>query len=697
MRIFITCGDSFENLENADLSQKYSMPLSSAVDGHLSLPVVTGSVWPVQAITIKQKDENGNILSNGTAGNYHMAIKEQVQPGTTTVNPSDYKFIFEKQIVNNLSYIYSDTNPNTYFEYEKLKVSNNNGSDYDYEFQYLNSINNQNSYVPWNNASDDPLKLTLVVERIEGNPLSANAINILPFFGYDENGVSTVKVTSIVLESTDAGSNKIEEIITNPIVIGSTIVPSGVQNSSFYFHKKASIKFSQRNLTRATITFVQENPTDITIKHAYWTVSRVVGQFDFANANDDIEFGRSRTNPVPSGVWTQGARFNPALIVTRNQLSNVTGLDSAKNALMPTITNPELVNSSSSTKLVKFSGDTNLTYDYYVMKVLDKKKNKYVYIDSLVPLNAEEFTYEKTLKPQDKTIFVNWWPASVSIKGYEKLNASGSEVPKKFYTGTYGDPNDPKWEALMLPYASDPNYVPPSGTEEIPDSVFDWWKLKFRLNGTEKLTSYIGTSSPAYYLGELYNLSSSDIVSEKVQRTVPVKANYNVSLVKNFEILTNGQSYNGKNLDVKRWSIGIRDISIDSEIYQNSSELISKPFNFPYPIEYLMLYSDYSIPIEYKNNLENDIEPISYYISVDDSTTWLPISPVENPFNSEVPEIYAFNQNISSELRLPGVAYLDSKNAINSVRVRIVFKKPYNTNGTPLVNYYQLAAKVKRS
>jgi len=110
-----------------------------------------------------------------------------------------------------------------------------------------------------------------------------------------------------------------------------------------------------------------------------------------------------------------------------------------------------------------------------------------------------------------------------------------------------------------------------------------------------------------------------------------------------------------------------------------------------------MLYSDYSVPIDYKNNPDNDIEPISYYISIDDAATWLPISPVENPFNSEVPEIYAFNQNVSSELRLPGVAYLDPQNSVNSIRVRIVFKKPYNVNGTPLVNYYQLAAKVKRS
>jgi len=673
------------------------LPLSSVVDGHLSLPVVTGSVWPVQAITIKQKDGNGNILSNGTAGNYHMATRDEINSGENATNPDSYKYIFEKQIVNNLQLIYMDSNPNTYFEYEKLKVSNLNGEDYDYEFQYLNSINNQNSYVPWNNATDDPLKLTLEIERLDTSPLSANSINILPFFGYDENGISSLKVTSIVLESVENGSTVTEEILASPIVIGSTIVPSGVENSSSYFYKKGVIKFSQRNLIKATVTFVQENPVGITIKHAYWNVSKVVGHFDFANNKDYFAINQIGYVPVPSGVWVQGARFNPSLIATKNQLSNINGLDTAKNLLIPTVTNPELVNSSTASRVIKFSGDTSLSYDYYVMKAFDKKKQKYVYVDELDSLNAEEYLYEKTLVPQNKTIFVDWWPASYKIIGFDSKEETQYGAPKKFFTGEYGDPDASKWEALMAPYASDPNYIPPQGTEEVPEAIFQWWKLKFKLNGTEKLTSYLGTSTPAYYLGELYTISSSQVSSEKISKQAVAKANYNVSVLKNYEVLTDGQLYKGKNLEVKRWAIGIRDISIDSEVYQNSSEMISKPFNFPYPVEYAMLYSDYSVPIDYKNNPDNDIEPISYYISIDDAATWLPISPVENPFNSEVPEIYAFNQNVSSELRLPGVAYLDPQNSVNSIRVRIVFKKPYNVNGTPLVNYYQLAAKVKRS
>ena len=688
-------GDSFENFENVDLTAKYTAPISIVTEGHLSLPVISGSVWPIENISIKEKDENNNVLSNGTSGNYHMALKQSVNTEKEKENPEDYKYIFENTVVNNLGYIYFDTNPNTYFEYEKLKVSNLNGPEYDYEFSYSKTYNNTSSFVPWNNASDDPLKLTLDLERTATADLPANCINILPFFGYDNNGISSVKVSSIVLESLENNQLKKEEILSSPIVIGSTVVPFGVKNSSNYFYRKANIKFSHRNLIKASITFIQENPTPISVKHAYWTVSKVLGSFDFVNSKDYIEFNRSERGISPAGVWVSGARFNPSLIKSKSELSNISGLDSAVNNLVTSVLSPESVNSSSTSRSVKFSGDSNISYDYYVMKVLDKKNKKYVYIDYLKSLNEDEYAYEKKLVPSNKTIFDDWWPASYKIVGYDKPNHDGNEVPKKFFTGLNGNPDDPKWEALMLPYASNPSYVPSPGTTEVPEEIFDWWMIKFKLTGVLKMPTYIGTSKPAYYLGDLYNISNSDISYEKIERTTPVKVNYSVSLSKNYEILTHGKEYNSKTIEAKRWSIGIRDISIDSEVYQNSSEMISKAYNFPYPVEYLMLYSDYKIPMN-QSSSSQEIEPISYYISIDDGSTWNPISPAENPFNSEIPEIYCFNKNISDNLRLPGVAYIDTASQVNSLRVKIVFKKPYNTNGTPIVNYYQLAAKVKR-
>jgi hypothetical protein len=48
-------------------------------------------------------------------------------------------------------------------------------------------------------------------------------------------------------------------------------------------------------------------------------------------------------------------------------------------------------------------------------------------------------------------------------------------------------------------------------------------------------------------------------------------------------------------------------------------------------------------------------------------------------------------------LRIPGIAYVDIDSEVNSIRVRIKIRKPNMLNGTPLINYYQLAAKVKRA
>jgi hypothetical protein len=173
---------------------------------------------------------------------------------------------------------------------------------------------------------------------------------------------------------------------------------------------------------------------------------------------------------------------------------------------------------------------------------------------------------------------------------------------------------------------------------------------------------------------------------------------YNISLNKSYEILRDGELYNNQRLQVKRWSMGVRDISIENEIYQNSAEIISKSFNFPYPIEYLMLYSDYSLPVNSQEDIfDENIQPILYYISINDGVTWLPISPVEDPFNQSIPEIYAFNQKTSTDTRIPGVAYVETEGEVNSVRVKIQLRRPSTSNITPLVNYYELAARVKRS
>ena len=147
-------GDSFDNFDNIDTSANYDLPLASTVDGFLSLPVVDSAVWAIDSATILDKDENGNQLSNGFLGNSHMAIQDTTITAPALANTaSSYKYLFQDgKPLNNVAYAYRDKNPDTYFEYEKLKVTNARGASQDYEFQYKNKINNQNLIYQWKDS-----------------------------------------------------------------------------------------------------------------------------------------------------------------------------------------------------------------------------------------------------------------------------------------------------------------------------------------------------------------------------------------------------------------------------------------------------------------------------------------------------------------------------------------------------------------
>ena len=700
-------GDSFDNSENIDTTQSYTMPLAVTTDGYLSLPVATGVRWSPENAYIKEKDSSGNIISNGIIGNSHSAYY-----AGSTLSPSlpssqiEYKYYFENNNVSDIRTALRDNSPNTYFEYEKLNVSNLNGSDFDYEFKYKNIINNQNTLISWNNADNTPLKMAVVLEK--NNPYQANSVTITPFFGYDETSVSTVKVTKVEVETVDSSQLSIENVLNSPIYIGSSVVPSDVSNIESYFFKNAVVKFSERRVKRITIYFEQATSAPTTIKHVYWKVSNVRQNYSFTLA-ESVKLIRNNL-PLNQGttsnrfVWSQNSRFNPNLILTDPLVSNITGIDNSINELVSPISNPVYTKISTlSSKNVSISGKKDVNFDYYVMKALDRRTGNYVYINSpeengfgigLKSISPEALINELRAKPEGATPYKDWWPATLKLSG----DAAVGDNTIRFISET--DINDPKYDTVLKPYATTPNYSPatPLSYYGITEEIYQWWRLKHRLTGVEKLNKTDPPATPSYFLGGNYNLSNSQIIAEKMQMTLKPDLIFSVALNKSYEILKDGEIYNNQRLQVKRWSMGIRDISIENEIYQNAAEIISKPFNFPYPVEYLMLYSDYSLPLNMKEDIfEDNTTPIAYYISVNDGVTWLRISPVEDPFNQSIPEIYAFNQKASTDTRVPGVAYVQTDGNINSVRVKIELRRPSTTNGTPLVNYYQLAARVKRS
>ena len=144
----------------------------------------------------------------------------------------------------------------------------------------------------------------------------------------------------------------------------------------------------------------------------------------------------------------------------------------------------------------------------------------------------------------------------------------------------------------------------------------------------------------------------------------------------------------------KRWCIGLRDIEVYKETFNSQLEIISLPFSFDFPVESVMLDIDSNIDEEMLKNVS-----ILGYISVDNGSNWIQISPIQLDF-SGVPEVLFFNQSVLNEYRLSGASYLNYPTIpkeVKNILVKIKIVKKNRINFTPSIYSYQLIAKVKRS
>jgi len=146
--------------------------------------------------------------------------------------------------------------------------------------------------------------------------------------------------------------------------------------------------------------------------------------------------------------------------------------------------------------------------------------------------------------------------------------------------------------------------------------------------------------------------------------------------------------------NAKRWAIGLRDIDVYREVYQDEMEIVSFPFKFDYPVESVMLDLEASIQQAFASKTI-----IESYISVDQGSNWIEISPVQLDFTG-IPEVLFFNQSILDEYRLSGASYLSYPlipKEVKDVTVKIVAKKNSSYNFSPYIYSYKVIAKVKRS
>ena len=159
--------------------------------------------------------------------------------------------------------------------------------------------------------------------------------------------------------------------------------------------------------------------------------------------------------------------------------------------------------------------------------------------------------------------------------------------------------------------------------------------------------------------------------------------NYNVALQSAKEIYP-----------AKRWCIGLRDIEVYKGTFNSQLEIVSLPFNFDFPVESAMLSIDSNIDEQMLKNVS-----ISGYISVDNGSNWIEISPIQLDF-AGIPEVLFFNQSVLNEYRLSGASYLSYPavpKEVKNILVKIKIVKKSRINFTPSVYSYQLIAKVKKS
>jgi len=295
-------GDSFENYDKIDVTQIGLGKNALISDGVMTLPITNKKSIRLAKTSI--------LPSNGFMGNNHSVVRAINPDGT-----SQYKYVFETAPGISTASNLSDSNPLTYFEYEALSVNKQSSSSYEYmserEFCFItNSAVNtglpNNQLINWSNHDmTKPLKLVVSFDSF-GSEYS-NTLEIVPYFGSSQ----LVKVSEIKIYTKNG---LFEQILQEPIYIGSSFVPFNINVSNNYYYNKANIKFSERQISKVEVTFEQESYSSIDIKHIYW------------QPTDVADNGPLRAMP----------RFNP------DKLSSdlYEKIEYDKNILIPKISNP---------------------------------------------------------------------------------------------------------------------------------------------------------------------------------------------------------------------------------------------------------------------------------------------------------------------------------------------------------------------
>jgi hypothetical protein len=668
-------GDSFTDLSYVDSRAIRTGLVPDITDGYATLAKSYSKKWNSSPATINQnyndsvnKDVSFVSYSNGLKGNHFLYHRDA----------DTNAFLYEKDsaLLRSTESAIVDGSPATYFEYEAINVlaeglSSSGKSKPSYEFEYFDGI----KYINW--AKFDvtkPLRLTLQFTSQSKTGDYINHISIVPFFGYDIEGtnalIKNIKVTSIKLY--DETKNITYELINNgPVYIASDVSTKNIDNYKQFFYNKGVFRFDERKVNKIYITFEQSQFNDTTIKHAYWT---------------PYEIGKDTK-------WNNQVRFEPeAILSSKNQT-----IAWDKNALIPNINKPEEFKSSSpGLKQVAVNYATQVAGQTKYQLKITSGSNTYYWSKRDPETGADLFTIKQfapvfpTKEGLDATlsrITQSVIPAAcVLVDGAQVNPMPNLKIKMKTISAVTGTATITTLANHNLNIGNKVYIKDRWGSIDIygiftvsatPSSV--------QFSVTTSLSGTIASTDIEQNFGSCYKVIDNPTTSNMAIETYSDMVNKTEKIVLNLK-------RNFEYLKAQRASIGIRDISFGKETFQDTAEIISKPFFIQGQLDMMSLEAADETP-----QSDSGKSHIKYYVSVDGGLKWIQISPVERNF-SGIPEILAFNQNLNNDNTLPQIAYFNEPevpNPINTVIVKIIMQKDRSLNNTPIVYYYKLGIRTR--
>lgn len=668
-------GDSFNDLSKVDARRVQAGLVPDISDGYVSLAKTT-SRKSRGAIRVVNQNYNENTtnevpfagVSNGLKGNHFIFYKD--------INNSQFVYEKDSSILRSTESAIVDSSPATYFEYEAINVlaegMTNRPS---YEFQYYDGT----KYINWANFdTSKPLRLTLEFSTQNRSGEYINHISIVPFFGYDIQGanalIGNVKITSLKLYN-EKNNITYELINSGPVYIASDVSQKNIDNYKNFFYNKGVFRFDERIVNKVYVTFEQDEFKDTVIRHAYWT---------------PYEIGSTTK-------WNNQSHFEPEAVLGTSAKNVVWN----KTLLVPNINKPsEFKSSASDIRQVTVTYNNQVSGETKYQIKLSSNNNFYYWYGKNADLNIDMFTTKES---------------SIGFSSQELMDATRQRIINTSYPSACVLVDPTKSDLIGSAKIKMSSISVSSGVATLTtaanhnllagDKVYirDRWSAVDIL-GTFSVTEVVSSTQFRFAVNAalISDMPSTDISSSyglcvKVIDT-PVAANVQVEKYTETIDKTNKISLNLKRnfeeLKAKRASIGIRDITFGRETYQDSAEIVSKPFFVSGNLEMVTIYAADFIPEDSSQSY------IKYSISVDGGVKFYPIQPVERNYTG-IPEVIVFNQNLTDDSTLPQIMYLNSgkdpgiPNPITSIVVKIEMKKDKTTNNTPIVYYYKIGARFR--